>query len=310
MEMELTIFTPTYNREKHLKTLYLSLLNQSDKRFVWRIVDDGSVDDTAAHVDGWKRENAIPIFYVYQENHGKHVAHNTGVFHHGHGVFFLRRLGRTSSRGRGLRPVRRASRIAERPDIAGIIAKKRCRNGPEMCSAFPAEVKEASVGELYRVYRLKGELALIFKTEVLREFPFPVFGDEKFVTESVVLDRLSLKYKMKLLDKVVYLADYMPDGYTSNLTRIHRSNPVGYHFSLLQGIALSRTSGEIARARAAYICGCWKIRHKIELPRSVYLKNAPRAFWMYAKLILRDALSKSVIFHFVYRRVTGNNLFI
>lgn len=310
MEMELTIFTPTYNREKHLKTLYLSLLNQSDKRFVWLIVDDGSVDDTAALVDGWKRENAIPIFYVYQENHGKHVAHNTGVFHTATAYFFCVDSDDELPRDAVCELYDALRGIAERPDIAGIIAKKRCRNGPEMCSAFPAEVKEASVGELYRVYRLKGELALIFKTEVLREFPFPVFGDEKFVTESVVLDRLSLKYKMKLLDKVVYLADYMPDGYTSNLTRIHRSNPVGYHFSILQGIALSRTSGEIARARAAYICGCWKIRHKIELPRSVYLKNAPRAFWMYAKLILRDALSKSVIFHFVYRRVTGNNLFI
>ena len=42
----LTIFTPTYNRINELERLYSSLISQTDFRFEWLIVDDGSTDDT------------------------------------------------------------------------------------------------------------------------------------------------------------------------------------------------------------------------------------------------------------------------
>ena len=44
--MEITVFTPTYNRANNLKNLYKSLLIQSYKEFEWLIVDDGSNDNT------------------------------------------------------------------------------------------------------------------------------------------------------------------------------------------------------------------------------------------------------------------------
>ena len=45
-QKRLTVFTPAYNREKLLKRLYDSLVNQTCKDFVWLIVDDGSTDNT------------------------------------------------------------------------------------------------------------------------------------------------------------------------------------------------------------------------------------------------------------------------
>ena len=68
----LTIFTPSYNRAYILPKLYESLKRQTDKRFEWVIVDDGSVDDTESLVNGWINESLININYQKQQNQGKH----------------------------------------------------------------------------------------------------------------------------------------------------------------------------------------------------------------------------------------------
>ena len=75
----LTIFTPTYNRDQLLPKLYASLCQQTNKNFVWSIVDDGSTDGTKSLIREYINENKIDIVYFYQKNSGKYVAHNTGV---------------------------------------------------------------------------------------------------------------------------------------------------------------------------------------------------------------------------------------
>lgn len=42
----ITIFTPTYNRANLIQRVYKCLLNQTDKRFVWILVNDGSKDNS------------------------------------------------------------------------------------------------------------------------------------------------------------------------------------------------------------------------------------------------------------------------
>ena len=52
----ITVFTPTYNREKTLTRVYKSLQKQTYSNFCWIIVDDGSVDDTRSLVENFKQE--------------------------------------------------------------------------------------------------------------------------------------------------------------------------------------------------------------------------------------------------------------
>ena len=56
---EITIFTPTYNRLYSMKRLYRSLINQTNKDFIWLIVDDGSTDKTEEYVREWINNNKI-----------------------------------------------------------------------------------------------------------------------------------------------------------------------------------------------------------------------------------------------------------
>ena len=49
--VEISIFTPTYNRAKCLERCYRSLLKQTNRNFVWLIIDDGSTDDTKEFIN-------------------------------------------------------------------------------------------------------------------------------------------------------------------------------------------------------------------------------------------------------------------
>ena len=75
----ITIFTPTYNREEVLQRLYTSLKKQTNKQFIWLVIDDGSTDNTETVVRQWMAEKKIEIKYVKQKNVGKSLAHNRAV---------------------------------------------------------------------------------------------------------------------------------------------------------------------------------------------------------------------------------------
>lgn len=70
----ITLFTPTYNRAIYLARIYECLLSQTNKHFVWIIVNDGSQDDTDELCCQFVNENRIPILYICKENGGKHSA--------------------------------------------------------------------------------------------------------------------------------------------------------------------------------------------------------------------------------------------
>ena len=53
----ITVFTPAYNRAHTLPRTYESLKKQSNKNFIWLIIDDGSTDNTKELVEQWIHEN-------------------------------------------------------------------------------------------------------------------------------------------------------------------------------------------------------------------------------------------------------------
>ena len=78
--VQLTVFTPAYNRADTLERCYKSLHRQSCKDFEWLIIDDGSKDNTADVVKRWQGEkNDFSIRYIYKENGGLHTAYNKAI---------------------------------------------------------------------------------------------------------------------------------------------------------------------------------------------------------------------------------------
>lgn len=78
--VQLTVFTPTYNRIKLLQRCFEALQRQSSKDFLWLIIDDGSADDTGIVVEEWQKQiKSFEIRYVYKENGGLHTGYNKAI---------------------------------------------------------------------------------------------------------------------------------------------------------------------------------------------------------------------------------------
>ena len=226
---ELTIFTPTYNRAHLLPNLYKSLCNQTTKNFIWLIIDDGSTDKTKNLIQSWINDAIISIQYLYQNNSGKHIAHNKAVNMCSTDLFVcvdsddiltsnaVEIIINYWKKDKNNKPnfVAYASR---RGDLSGNPTGKRWIN----------DEREISFFDLYEKHKYRGELVLIWITKILKQYHFPKFKNEKFVTENVLYYQISYKKPVKLINDIFYLFEYKPDGYTKQGDLLYYKNPYGY----------------------------------------------------------------------------------
>ena len=227
MSSRLTIFTPTYNRAYTLSRLYESVKQQTCKNFIWLIVDDGSTDNTYELIRSWMDEKLINIKYYRQRNSGKHVAHNVGVNLCDSELFFCV----DSDDWLPDYAVEFIIKFWENnysPEIAGIVGLKAFESGEVVGSYMPKGITKSTLFDLYNKYRKKGDTALIFRTDVLKKFPFPVIDGEKFITENIVYDMIDQEYQLLVVNKVLYYCEYLNDGLTRNAFRLQKNNPRGY----------------------------------------------------------------------------------
>lgn len=230
--MLITIFTPTYNRAKLLPRLYESLCRQTYRDFEWVVVDDGSVDDTHYVVESFMNgndnengNNNFPIRYFYQENGGKHRAINRGVREAKGELFFI-------ADSDDWLPDNALEIVAEQykciigQSLAGVCGLDAYENGEITGSGFPFEKKVTTTIEIRNRDGVVGDLKEVFKTEVLKEFPFPEIARERFCPEVLVWNRIAQKYSLFFFNKVIYFAEYQRDGITSNIVKARMNSPI------------------------------------------------------------------------------------
>lgn len=229
----LTVFTPTYNRKNELKRLYDSLEEQTCRDFLWLIVDDGSSDGTGEYIEELRRTASFEIEYAYQSNGGKPSAHNRGV-----------ELTRTPlfacvDSDDYLTPDCVAS-IKEKWETrgegdVGILAFGSVTSMPDADKVVRTTLKNA-----YDKLRLRGDTMLVYETEKISRYRFPSFPGEKFVPENYLYDLLDQDGTLLLLPKVIRISEYLPDGYSHNMNKLIKNNPLGYIAYIEQRLQLDR----------------------------------------------------------------------
>ena len=224
----ITVFTPTYNRAKLLPDLYESLKRQTCKDFEWVIVDDGSTDDTESLVKQWIPQADFSICYTKKENGGKQRAVNLGVQKAKGEYFFIVDSDDILTDNAVETALKWFDTIKDEKGFGGIGGQKGYKNGKAIGESFDGEYLDATTLERSK-YRINGDKAEIFYTDVLKKFPFPEFEGEKFVPEALVYNRIAQAgYKLRWFNEIVYLAEYLPDGYSANVDRLLISNWQGY----------------------------------------------------------------------------------
>lgn len=224
--MSLTIFTPVYNRTNLIHKLYESLVRQSNQNFIWLIVDDGSTDNIKQIIDGYRSSAKFEIKYIYQENAGKHSAHNTGVENCKTELFFCVDSDDYLTDD-AVESIYSEHEKYRSQKILGYYFRKKDTQNQISGVAFSFEKKFVGLRELYFKYGFIGELAIVLKTDLIKHFSFPVYKNEKFVSEKVFYNQITSIAPMVYIDKVIYVFEYQETGYTMNSNRLLAKNPIG-----------------------------------------------------------------------------------
>lgn len=234
----LSIITPTYNRSILLKRLYESLVMQTSKDFEWIIIDDGSIDDTREIVDCWIKQNKINIRYIYQENQGKYIAHNTGV-KNANGDLCLCIDSDDYPTLNCVELILNHWKINNKEMHSGIIALKSYSNNTIIGDRIPINVKETTLFDLSERNKISGDKTLVYRTSILKQNLFPEFKETKFVPECVVYDKIDRKYKLLVLNENICICEYQVEGYSNNFESIMLNNPIGFNIYYMQRIDMA-----------------------------------------------------------------------
>lgn len=234
----MTIFTPVYNRAYIIGQLYQSLLRQTSYAFEWLIVDDGSTDNIAGLVQQWLRDTQqFQIRFYRQENGGKHRAINYGVQMASYDAFFIVDSDDYLEDNAVESVIKYWNDVRENSQLAGISGLRRHGNG-EVIGGRPCFDNYVDADNLEREkWGLNGDKAEVYKTEILRRFPFPEYENERFITESVVWDKIAYEgYKIRWINKNFIVCDYLSDGLTAKGEQLlFIDNPNGWaHYMRLR----------------------------------------------------------------------------
>ena len=273
----ISILTPTYNRGKLLLPLYESLKNLTFEDFEWLIVDDGSEDDTEQYALSWISYNIqkaeFPIRYIKKSNGGKHTAINRGVREANGELILILDSDDTLPEDSLATIAQYYEQCKGYKDCAGVCGLMSHHDGQLIGTGFPKDPMYESALQFRYAEKsnVTGDLLEIYKTSVMREFPFPEIENEKFCPESLVWNRIANKYKLFCFNKVVYYRDYLEGGLTSKIVRIRMNSP----------IASTMTYAEMLDYNISLK---WKIRSAINYWRFKYcitnkFLKAPKVKW-------------------------------
>jgi glycosyltransferase involved in cell wall biosynthesis len=225
----LTVFTPTYNRAYCLHKCYESLTRQSCKDFRWLIIDDGSTDDTKKLVESWITENLISIRYVYQENQGMHGAHNTAYSL----IDTELNICIDSDDYMADDAVEKIISYWEvhgNEKMSGIVALNSDTKEKVLGSMLPINISKSTLYDLYYKYGVTGDKKLVYRTDLIKKYPYPVFQGEKLVPLSYKYYMLDQHFALLLMNEVLCYVEYLPDGSSMNILSQYLRSANGFAF--------------------------------------------------------------------------------
>ena len=226
----LTIFTPTYNRAHTLKRGYEALLRQSNKNFIWLIVDDGSSDNTKELVNKWtKNNNGFEIKYIYKGNGGLHTAYNVAIEAIDTELC-------TCVDSDDFMPDDAVEKIISfweknrSKKYAGIVGLDFDLNNNTIGDPLPNQKSVNLIDLLIGKYNLRnGDRKNIVRTDLYKEVaPMKSFGNEKNFNPHYMHLQISKNYDFLILNENLCYVDYQEGGMTNSIFKQYYNSPKSF----------------------------------------------------------------------------------
>ena len=280
----ISILTATYNRANLLPRIFESLQKQTNNNFEWIIIDDGSSDNTSEIVKSFSPSN-FKIHFFKKENGGKHTALNLGVKKCiGSHILMLDSDDKLPCKAIEIL----YNKIDNSPEyLAGVVGRKADLSGNIIGSKnhftdFISNYLEASY-----IKKIKGDLTEVLKREIMLEFPFPIFKNEKFCPEDLVWNRIAQKYDLLFFNESIYNAEYQEEGLTNSIVKIRMSSPKASmtHYSELASYDIpfkEKIKATINFWRFSFNDKDWSFKNKLNKVNKLYsLFCLPLGLFMY-----------------------------
>ena len=239
VNVEITVFTPTYNRAYIINRLYESLQRQEIHNFEWLVVDDGSVDETEELFRTWmNNESKFPIRYYKKKNGGKCRAINFALDLAKGKLFFVVDSDDYLT-DTAIEDILSFWKKNKRENIGARSALDQYEDGNVGGTPFPNDLKEFKgwgyknivyySGGKKKVFRNSGDKKLIGVTAVINKYPpIPVFEGEKYHSLYYKQHLLERDYTVLIMNKPVCVVEYMNDGSSKNMYYQYVRNPKGF----------------------------------------------------------------------------------
>ena len=202
-------------------------------------------------------EKSFPIRYIYKANGGKHTAINVGVKEAKGELFFI-------ADSDDMLPVNALEDVAKMYEgikcdnsFAGVCGLDGTFNGKVIGSGLPQNIMDESSLCIRMKYGVTGDMKEVFKTCVLKEFPFPEIENERFCPEVLLWNRIATKYKLRYFNKVIYLAEYQNDGITSGIVKARMRSPIA---SMMTYAEMTRYSNVPFMQKMKAAINYWRFR--------------------------------------------------
>ena len=257
----LTVFTPAYNRADLLTRCYESMCKQTNKNFIWMIVDDGSTDNTREISESWvKNTKDFQVIYIYKENGGLHTAYNTAIanidtelcvcidsddFMPNNAVGMILDFWKKNGSDK----------------YAGIVGLDFDMDGNVIGDMLP-DIKSVNLIGLFtgKYNIVNGDRTNVVRTELYKKYaPMKVFKGEKNFNPHYMHLQISEEYDFLVLNENLRFVDYQETGMTNSMLKQYRSSPNS--FAEIRKLYLSFKDTSLK----------FKIKHSIHLASSCIL---------------------------------------
>lgn len=226
-KIQLTIFTPTYNRKKTLKISYEALKRQTCKDFEWLIIDDGSTDHTGKLVSQWiEKETDFVIRYIYKENGGLHTAYNVAIAN-------IETELSVCIDSDDFMPDNAVESILDfwnrngSNEYAGIVGLDYDLKGCVIGDSLPDQQSINLIDLLLGKYKIhNGDRKNVVRTNLYKEVaPMKSFKEEKNFNPHYMHLLISRNYDFLVMNQNLCYVDYQKEGMTASIFKQYRNSP-------------------------------------------------------------------------------------
>ena len=127
-------------------------------------------------------------------------------------------------------------KVRDNKKISGLIGLDAYEGGRIIGDKLPENIKTDTLFDLSYNKGITGDKKLVYRTELTKRYPYPIYEGEKYVGLAYKYYKLDQEYELSLMNEILCIVEYMEDGSSLNMFKQYMKNPKGFAFYRIENI--------------------------------------------------------------------------